>query len=178
LILAPNNSLSLGIHHSWETDDQLPNGNIVYEVQLDVKDDYCTLRSFDQGKFKDNGEIRTITIDDYFKALNTDPSANNPEKFLRPTSVTRDGSTEIQYLFSTPDYHLTSINFSDTYKGKEANTELDGFHHLFVKEGSVVIETNSASFPVEKGWSLFIPASTGKYQITSTKPAIVLKTTV
>lgn len=164
-----------GTHHSWETDTNLPNGNIVYEVQLDVKDDYCTLRSFDQGKFKDSGELRTLTIDDYFTTLDTSAAANDPRTFTRPVKNYTDGSATISQLFATQHYNLTNIAFTERYHGKETTTR-EGFHHLFVKEGNVVVETNHGNFPLEQGWSLFIPAAVGDYQLSGSQ-AEVLKTT-
>ncbi len=63
-----------GIHHSWEEKrNEYPRGNVVYEVQLDVEDEYCTIRSFDQGKIKDDGTLREIHIEDYFHFLDTNP---------------------------------------------------------------------------------------------------------
>jgi len=67
-----------GIHHSWEEDMvNNPNGNIVFEVQLEAGDDKATIRAFDQGKIKDDGSIRKLNIDDYFNNLNNDPSHND-----------------------------------------------------------------------------------------------------
>lgn len=166
-----------GIHHSWETDPHLPNGNIVYEVQLDIKDEYCTLRSFDQGKMKDDGSIRDLTIDDYFKALDTNPDSNNPDVFLRPTSSYQDQNAQIQKLFETPYYTLTSIELNGSYVGKETDTTESGFHHLFVKKGSITISTKNQQFELKTGWSLFIPADTASYQLECSVPSQILKTT-
>ena len=45
-----------GIHHSWEEDDaRFPDGNLVYEVQIDVPDERCSMRGFDKGKLLDDG---------------------------------------------------------------------------------------------------------------------------
>lgn len=166
-----------GIHHSWETDPELPNGNIVYEVQLDVKDEFCTLRSFDQGKFKDNGTIRELTIEDYFKTLNSDPIANNPETFFQPVKNFTDGRATIKKLFITPHYTLTKLSLSGSYSGEETKTNESGFHHLFVKKGSVVVSANQQSFPLSAGWSLFIPAAVGEYQLSADSTVEILKTT-
>ena len=55
-----------GIHHSWEQDDaRFPDGNLVYEVQLDVPDDRCSMRGFDKGKFLDDGGVRPTHVVDY-----------------------------------------------------------------------------------------------------------------
>lgn len=154
-----------GTHHSWETDDNVPNGNIVYEVQLDVKDDFCTLRSFDQGKFKDSGELRSLTIEDYFKALDISEAANNPSNFTRSFKGYQENGATISQLFASQYYGLTKIAFSQQYEGVESTTS-EGFHHLFVKSGNLVVHTDQGDFPLQQGWSLFIPASVGKYQLT------------
>lgn len=166
-----------GIHHSWEKGVEAKNGNIVYEVQRDVKDDVSTLRSFDQGKIKDSGDVRTLTIDEYFQALDSDPEKNNPDSYLRDTHTKEEAGAQISQLFDNDFYSLTSISFSGTYTGSETKTQ-DQFHHLFVQTGSVKVETESGSYPLEKGWSLFIPANTSTYSLVSEKPATVLKTTV
>lgn len=167
-----------GIHHSWETDLSLSNGNILYEVQHDVKDEFCTMRSFDQGKLKDDGSIRDLTIDDYFAALDTDPVANDPTSFLKPVEQTTDQTAQVKKLFTTPYYTLTSLTLTGTYSGQETNTEKSGFHHLFVKKGAVTIEANNQRFPLKTGWSLFIPANTNQYSLVTDSTAEVLKTTI
>lgn len=66
-----------GLHHSWEEDSiHCPQGNIVYEVQQDVMDPKCTIRAFDQGKFKEDGTIREIQVEDYFKYIDSDEKKN------------------------------------------------------------------------------------------------------
>jgi mannose-6-phosphate isomerase class I len=166
-----------GTHHSWETDEAVPNGNIVYEVQLDVKDEFCTIRSFDQGKFKDDGSIRNLSIDDYFKALEINPSKNDPTLYQQPAKSYQDQNATITELFATENYHLTSIELTNKYHGSFTTTSV-GFHHLFVKSGSdVKIVTNKGKFPVTKGWSLFIPAAVEKYSIQSSGKTTILKTT-
>ena len=54
------------IHHSWEEDnDRFPDGNLVYEVQVDVPDDKCSMRGFDKGKVLDDGSLRPTHVADY-----------------------------------------------------------------------------------------------------------------
>jgi hypothetical protein len=89
-----------GIHHSWEEDPAaIPLGNIVYEVQLDVTDEDSTIRSFDKGKMQQNGDVREIHVEDYFKYLDTRPETNN----LSLAVQKRTGSS----LLSTPYYSWT-----------------------------------------------------------------------
>ena len=166
-----------GIHHSWETDPQLKNGNIVYEVQLDVQDEFCTLRSFDQGKFKDDGSIRNLTIDDYFQALETDPQLNDPALYQQPATSTPIQNGHVTVLFDSPNYHLSKLVF-DTEHSSHFTSTVEGFHHLFVKQGSgVKIVINQESYPLDEGWSLFIPAAVKNYTLIANKKATILKTT-
>ncbi|MFZ2025899.1 MAG: hypothetical protein WAV30_01275 [Microgenomates group bacterium] len=134
-----------GLHHSWEEDSvACPLGNIVYEVQQDVMDPYCTIRSFDQGKLKGDGTIRTIQIDDYFKYLDLDEKRNtlNIEK------------KENGILFDTPLYSLSSLLVVGEMKMESKSS----FHHLFVKEGEVsVVDSNNNKISVGRGHSCFIP---------------------
>lgn len=134
-----------GIHHSWEENKSLcPLGNIVYEVQQDVPDEASTLRSFDQGKLKENGEVRDITIDDYFAYLDAREENNipNPQK-------KEEGS-----LVTTPYYSLHRLNIEKKIDKQASNS----FHHLFVEEGEVQISSEKGSIFVRRGHSCFIPS--------------------
>lgn len=157
-----------GIHHSWEMDLSLPNGNIVYEVQRNVMDEFCTLRSFDQGNIKDDGKVRPLTIDEYFQALDIDPQHNQPEQYL-VTPTTK--------IFDNEFYKTTSIHFSGEYSGEETQLN-DSFHHLFVQEGSVHVVVGDKQWKLEKGWSLFVPAATQSYQLKSDINSTILKTSI
>ncbi|HYD35846.1 MAG TPA: hypothetical protein VD999_07335 [Vitreimonas sp.] len=166
-----------GIHHSWEIHPDLPLGNIVYEVQVDVKDENCTLRSFDQGNIKDNGAVRPLSIDEYFQALNTSPEHNQPEKYFTTAQARTEGTARITRLFDSEYYKTDLVEFSGAYTGT-ATTLQDTFHHVFVKSGAITITAQGENYPVAKGWSVFIPAATGQYQLTATEPSLVLTTSV
>lgn len=177
--LAPNQLVDLsggGIHHSWEVGPETPLGNIVYEVQLDVKDEFCTLRSFDQGNIKDDGSVRPLTIDDYFQALDSEGEDNRPEQYLRRTQPrTTDGTLQVSQLFETPYYCTALLTLTQSYTGEE--TTLNGtYHHLFVQSGAVTVVVGDQGWPVPKGWSLFIPAEVGTYQLLVEQPSQILKT--
>jgi len=134
-----------GLHHSWEEDlVSCPMGNIVYEVQQDVMDPVSTIRSFDQGKFKEDGTIREIQIDDYFKYIDLDEKKNTLSMEKK-----EDGR-----LFDTPHYSLTSLkSVSDINMNSESS-----FHHIFVKDGSVdVVGISGKPIHVGTGHSCFIP---------------------
>lgn len=155
-----------GIHHSWEMGDVAPQGNIVYEVQVNVMDEFCTLRSFDQGNIKDDGSVRPLTIDDYFTALDLDQSRNQPEYYLSQVKVEIDQAANVKQLFSNQYYTSEEITFSKEYSGKYTSTE-GSFHHIYAHESNIVVHTDVEDFPVQAGWSLFIPASVKNYQLSS-----------
>lgn len=166
-----------GIHHSWEVSSDVPLGNIVYEVQLDVKDEFCTLRAFDQGNIKDDGSVRPLAIDDYFQALDSEPSHNLPEQYLRwPQVVEKQEGLSISRLFETPYYISTLISLEQPYQGPETSLEEGTYHHLFVQEGAIEVVVNDQRWPLAKGWSLFIPAALGTYQLVPNQASTVIKT--
>lgn len=166
-----------GIHHSWEKAATLPLGNIVYEVQIDVLDENCTLRSFDQGNIKDDGSVRPLSIDEYFQALDTNPSANQIEQYL--TQPQPDVLPEGEYLelFTTPHYRSYELRLQKSYQGEYTSTK-GAFHHLFSRKGSGTVVTESGSYPIKKGVSLFIPAGVEKYQVVPEGNLEVVVTTV
>ena len=165
-----------GIHHSWESYPNLPKGNILYEVQLDQRDEVSSIRAFDQGKIKDDGSIRNIAIKDYFTALDTKAEHNHPEQYMKTPQKIQEGGADIMHIFNNPSYQLTQIEFSGQYQGKETQLNHE-FHHLFVKEGRTVITWNDQEWPLAKGQSLFIPAGCDNYQLTATQKIAILKTT-
>lgn len=163
-----------GIHHSWEKDESLPHGNIVYEVQVDVSDDVCTLRSFDQGSIKDDGSVRPLSIPDYFTALDTDPAHNLPDQYFQyPLKTSTQSETTI---FDNPYYNASVLQVSAQTPLRQ-DTKSESYHHLFVQEGEVEIITSQGKWPLAKGWSLFIPAACQGYDLHSTTKATVIKTT-
>jgi mannose-6-phosphate isomerase class I len=134
-----------GLHHSWEEDRiKYPMGNVLYEVQQDVMDPVCTIRAFDQGKFKEDGTIREIHIDDYFKYIDLDEKRNTLSVDSKKDGV----------LFNNPFYNLTLLEIS----GKKIMETKNSFHHLFVQEGFVeVVDLHNNSVQVSAGHSCFIP---------------------
>lgn len=137
-----------GLHHSWE---ECEGGNIVYEVQQDVMDPVSTLRSFDQGKFKEDGSIREIQIDEYFKYIDLDEKRN-----ILPVENRKEGE-----LFNTPYYSLSLLLVAADKEMESAAS----FHHLFIKEGgAIVVDENKNEIQVGRGHSCFIPMGV-KYMI-------------
>jgi mannose-6-phosphate isomerase class I len=152
-----------GLHHSWEEDIiNYPMGNILYEVQQDVMDPVCTIRSFDQGKFKDDGTIREIHIDDYFKYVDLDEKRNT-----LTVEKNKNGT-----LFDTDYYSLSLLTILETKK-MESSTS---FHHLFVQTGKITVQdTIGNTTTVGEGHSCFIPKGV-TYEIKSQTNSEVLLT--
>lgn len=152
-----------GLHHSWEDrPDITPEGNIIYEVQQDVEDDDCTLRSFDQGKFKDDGSIRPITIEDYFAFLDPDPSRNAVENAILKPSKDR--------LLKTKNYSMDVLSLTAPYEEKM----VDSFVHLFVLDGKASVQAEDGKVTVSKGHSAFVPYGVGSYTIVPQSPSVSL----
>ncbi len=152
-----------GIHHSWEQSDD-PNfiGNIVYEVQLDVVDDKCTIRSFDQGKLLSDGSIRTIHIDDYFRYIDMDPT-HNDINFGRRVP---DG----EKLLATPYY---MVDYLDVHAPLTRQTHAS-FKHVFLSSGAAKITAGSGSVVLTTGHSAFVPAAARVYTIEPRTPNVVV----
>ncbi|QQG41238.1 MAG: hypothetical protein HYV90_03635 [Candidatus Woesebacteria bacterium] len=148
-----------GIHHSWEEDNEkYPLGNVLYEIQEDVMDPISTIRAFDQGKIKDDGSIRELNIDDYFKYLDKTEENNNIDR---------------NRTLSNSVYAMEVLNID---KNVSLNTN-GHFHHLFVRDGSVEIQSNAVNLKVGQGHSVFVPKELGDYNILSgSDETCVLKT--
>lgn len=155
-----------GIHHSWEENrEKYPNGNIVYEVQVDVMDPICTIRSFDQGKFKDDGSIRNINIEDYFQFIDTDKEHND----INNLKKTRQDNS----LLRTDYYCLDILEVNDRLQDSTGPS----FCHLYVRDGDVEIMANHKKVRVTRGHSCFLPQAVGTYEIKSLHSnSVVLKT--
>lgn len=166
-----------GTHHSWEIDANLPEGNVLYEVQVDVKDEYCTVRSFDQGSIKDDGSIRPLAIADYFQTINPNPKYNLPDRFFQPSQRTQEGAAQIIHLFNNQHYIMRAISWQGEYQGEATQTN-GSFHHVFVKKGAVTLRSAAGDLTIPQGWSVFVPAQTKTYVLHSNTPAQVLVTSV
>lgn len=143
-----------GLHHSWEENkEEFPQGNVVYEVQRDAMDPVSTIRSFDQGKFKDSGDIREIHIDDYFTYLDTDPEHNDLARMRQE----RKGDRML-----TSDYYCMDIIELDGTRSLETGSS---FCHLFVRDGAAAIKTENGSVRLGQGHSCFLPHAVGSFQI-------------
>lgn len=165
-----------GVHHSWEEGDDIPLGNIVYEVQVNVMDNDCTLRSFDKGKIAEDGTIRPIHIDDYFAAVDSSDEANDATRYMHKVGT---HTQEPVLLFDSLYYKSMLVQFEEEYSSVHTDPSADdSFHHLFVKEGSVVLVADNTRLKIEKGASVFVPASTKRYTLLSDGTAQVIKTWV
>ena len=156
------------IQHSWEEDPiNLPQGNILYEVQLDVTDDESTIRAFDKGKMQPDGTLRTMHIEDYFSYIDTDPEHNDLSLAMKK----REG----QSLLHTSHYSLDVATIQ-----KEVVIENPpSFIHVFVLEGELRVETPTRTLSVEKGYSCFVPRAVKTFALSPTQEKTsILKTYV
>lgn len=162
-----------GIHHSWEQDDaRFPDGNLVYEVQIDVPDERCSMRGFDKGKLLDDGGLRPTHVADYLATIERDPAHNELSRHIRKPQVVEDthgGKTEA--IFRTPYFHTDRLTVN---AGNSLPQSLaDGFHHLFVHTGTATV----AGRTLAQGRSYVLPAALGEYAIAAgDKEAVLLKT--
>lgn len=145
-----------GIHHSWEENkDECPLGNVVFEVQEDVMDPAATIRSFDQGKIKDDGTVRDLNIDDYFKYLDTDPTHNDANL--------NKGNREGNRVVTTPYYCLDEISINGVEEFKTGKS----YVYIFVRDGEIEVEGNGVKLRLQRGFSCFIPKSVVSYSVKS-----------
>ncbi|MGO8673723.1 MAG: hypothetical protein ACLQVD_20490 [Capsulimonadaceae bacterium] len=160
-----------GIHHSWEEDDaRFPDGNLVYEVQVDVPDDRCSMRGFDKGKFLSNGDVRPTHVEDYLAALDRSPGHNDPSCHVRKPHVLRqEAAATLESIFRTPYFHMDRIGIQ---AGAQRQSLADGFHHLFLLRGTAWV----AGMPLRQGCSCLLPSRIGDYTIESTGGAVLLRT--
>lgn len=154
-----------GLHHSWEEDPDSQLGNIVYEVQQDAPDETSTLRSFDQGKIKADGTIRSLTIEQYFRFMDTNPTHNDVNHAKQMPFGNR--------ILTTTNYYMDLYTLEDEM---ELSTG-DSFAHLFVREGDVIVEANGVPVRLTKGHSCLIPQAANTFKLTPKfKNSVVIRT--
>lgn len=162
-----------GIHHSWEQDDaRFPEGNLVYEVQVDVPDERCSMRGFDKGKFLDNGSVRPTHVHDYLTTIVQDPEHNELSRHIRRPQVLEDvHQAKTESLFRTPYFNLDRLTVNG---GASLGQSLaTGFHHLFLHAGTARIGETK----LEQGRSYVVPAVLGEYRIEADdQDVVILKT--
>lgn len=162
-----------GIHHSWEEEnDAYPEGNLVYEVQIDVQDELCSMRGFDKGKLLEDGSLRATHVEDYLQTIVNDKEHNELSRHIRkPELISDDELGKVELLFRTPYFNLDRVTVESNASYKQT---LDGgFHHLFVLSGNAAI----GKIGIEQGKSYFVPSSLHDYNIvTGDANAVILKT--
>jgi mannose-6-phosphate isomerase class I len=152
-----------GIHHSWEEDTtRFPLGNVVFEIQLDAMDPVATIRSFDQGKIKDDGSVRAMNIEDYFTYLKTDSDSNDVARLC-----THPSGDE---LIKTDYYRLQRMRVEGS-----RTVGLEGsFHCVHCYAGSLTIRAGEGEVHIHTGHTAFIPAGCGQYTLHSDTQATAL----
>lgn len=142
-----------GLHHSWEEDDnEIPAGNIVYEVQQDVADDESTIRGYDKGKLLDDGTYRDVDIESYFKYLDTSNLYNDAQRYLKKPIILKETSSySLRKVFESPNYQMDELNVFKNYEVEDL-----GFRHIFVRSGEGTLKTENETITLRKGWSYII----------------------
>ena len=159
-----------GIHHSWEQDDaRFPDGNLVYEVQIDVPDDKCSMRGFDKGKLLDDGGLRPTHVADYLATIEQDPAHNELSRHIRKPEIVQEGSGgKIESLFRTPYFNTDRLTV--TAGASLPQLLADGFHHLFVHAGTATLGGRTLA----QGRSYVLPATLGEYVLEASDKDVVL----
>ncbi len=162
-----------GIHHSWEDDSaRFPDGNLVYEVQVDVPDDKCSMRGFDKGKILDDGSLRPTHVKDYLATINQDAAHNQLSQHLRKPEVVSDqNGAKTENIFRTT--HFNTDRVTVTAGASLTQSLADGFQHVFVHAGTAT----AGGQTLAQGRSYVFPAAMGDYTLTAgDKDAVLLKT--
>lgn len=160
-----------GIHHSWEEDNQrFPDGNLVYEVQVDVQDEFCSMRGFDKGKFLDDGSLRATHVHDYLQTIEHDDEHNDLSRHIgKPKLIFDDGVARVESIFRTPYFNTDRITLT-THDHLPQSLE-DGFHHLFIHAGSCKI----GECTLNQGESYVVPAAVGEYSLVAVDAVTIFK---
>ena len=162
-----------GIHHSWEEDNaRFPEGNLVYEVQVDVPDNLCSMRGFDKGKFLDDGGLRPTHVADYLGTIEQDQAHNDLAQHIhRPEIIAEAKGVKIESIFRTAYFSTDRLTVA---AGASLPQPLaDGFHHLFLYTGAATVGGRN----LDQGRSYILPASLGEYTLQAEdKDVVVLKT--
>lgn len=161
-----------GIHHSWEEDNaRFPDGNLVYEVQVDVQDDLCSMRGFDKGKFIDDGSIRATHVSDYLKTVRHDPEHNELDRHIKkPLVISETADSTVEAIFRTRYFNTDRISIR---AGGVSRCDINmGLYHIFVLNGNV----SSAGVPLAVGGSYVFPASVGTVEVTASAESRLLAT--
>ena len=162
-----------GIHHSWEDDSaRFPDGNLVYEVQVDVPDGKCSMRGFDKGKILDDGTLRPTHVKDYLATINQDAAHNQLSQHIRkPEVITDNNGAKVESLFRTAHFNTDRLTLAAG--ASLAQSLADGFHHVFVHAGTATVNGHTLA----QGRSYVFPAAMGEYTLTAgSKDAALLKT--
>ena len=157
-----------GVHHSWEEDEKkFPHGSIIYELCFDVMDPVSALRSFDKAKIRDDGTLRELSIEDYFRYIETDPRENNPQNhFIKSKVIAKKENFEMSQILRTKYYNLDRIKIKAKNIKHSFSLE-SSFHHLFVASGKILISSAGQKVEISHGHSCFLPSILGTYEIKS-----------
>lgn len=161
-----------GIHHSWEENPKFPLGTIVYELQVDVSDSSSTIRNFDKGKMQEDGTVRPLHIEDYFRFANRSGEANDPNNHIKtPRQIAETDVFKKNRLMESSYYSLERVEFK---KSGTFTETINSFRHIFVKNGTLKLTTGDTTIEVFRGHSAFIPSSVASYSTLAESGTILL----
>ncbi len=138
-------------------------GMLIAEIQQNSN---TTYRIYDYGRVGKDGRPRELHVEkakDVTSLCPAEPYPSSPEE-------QHDGYTS--KLLSSCEYFTTKLLSVETKAALEADNT--SFHSLLVLDGEGQVSCDGAT-PFKKGDSIFIDASTGKYEITG-KATIMLTT--
>jgi len=158
-----------GIHHSWEEDEKkYPLGNIVYELCADVMDPVSSIRSFDKGKIKQDGSLRKVQIEDYFKYIDKSPKANDPKAhIMKPKVLYQDENIKIASLLRAKFYCMDEITINENSEHRFSTG--GSYNHIYIRSGRAVIKSSARAVILTAGHSCLIPACLKNYEILPVK---------
>ncbi|MBT3181900.1 MAG: hypothetical protein HN337_05255 [Deltaproteobacteria bacterium] len=147
---------------------------------LVLTDDNSSIRGFDKGKFRNDGSLRSLDLDSYFKFIAREKKMNSPQSaIVKPRAFNSSEGLILKYIFATNQYAFTVIEtskkndeqiYAKSFSEKFCNTH-DSYHHIYVDAGPALISFEDDFDPVtvEEGYSVFLNAQLGKYGVNPAK---------
>ena len=140
-------------------------GVLLAEVQ---ESSNTTYRVFDYNRVGKDGKPRELHIDDAVAVTKCEPYV--PSQYCKDEIVC-NGAKHI--LAECPLFNVAELRIDGNFSGK---ADENSFVSLLVFEGEGELKTQNGGVLLKKGVSVFIPASTGEYEITG--KLNILETTI
>lgn len=129
-------------------------GILIAEIQQNSN---TTYRIYDYGRVGNDGKPRELHID---KAL--DVTELKPASAVGDQKIEEHDGYSCRKLAECPYFNVSLIEVSDN---AEFNADERSFNSILVIDGNAEIYSESQSFKIKKGQSIFIPSGYGKYNI-------------